>query len=440
MMTINQNAVRPELILTPFDFLEAEMPSDSDIEKAAFGIYPRQRSTSSSEETKRAAGVTLPELVRDYLLPQDAVAVGLGLAMGPGGKLARKAGAALIAGGAADEAQAGGLSALAKLRALLAREAPEQAATIREALRQSARTGNEASVVGTANIPRKSSITIGIPDTVVPNASDRAAALDYAKPGQGIIDFHTHPVGSDDARFLVRPSSTDLNYYNTNYKPGDFNDRELRTLIVQPPSLPERMPAAYSMFATDKPAVLAPRLLDTARNELGMAARKGRFKSIMDDPTFRDYFDYGGELSDLIADAAPMLMLRHRAAQGVGRHEYELSGRTLTPNPESTEANLLKRMEPTALEIFRERKYALGGLVQKYADGGLVGGDPGGSNIYNSDAMQDPASAYRFADGGQAGDVRAYADGGLVANSHTADFDPARIDAIVGELHAMNAG
>lgn len=79
--------------------------------------------------------------------------------------------------------------------------------------------------------------------------------------------------------------------------------------------------------------------------------------------------------------------------------------------------------------------FAMGGLVQKYAEGGLVG-----SNIYNSDAMQDPASAYRFADGGQAGDVRAYADGGLVANSHTADFDPARIDAIVGDLNALNAG
>lgn len=32
-----------------------------------------------------------------------------------------------------------------------------------------------------------------------------------------------------------------------------------------------------------------------------------------------------------------------------------------------------------------------------------------------------------------------YAAGGLVANSPTVDFDPARIDAIVGELHAMNA-
>jgi hypothetical protein len=256
------------------------------------------------------------------------------------------------------------VSTLKKLRDLLSREAPEQAATIREAISQSARTGNETSVVGPANLPRRSKITVGRPDTVQPNVSDRNAALDYAQPGQGIIDFHTHPYGSDDSLFLVRPSSTDLGYFNTNYKPGDFYNRELRTLIVQPPSLRDRMPAAYSMFATDKPAVLAPRLLDTARNELGMAARKGRFKSIMDDPTFRDYFDYGGELSDLVADAAPLLMLRHRAAQGVGRHEYGLSGRTLTPNPESTEANLLQRMEPAALEVLREKKYAKGGEVR----------------------------------------------------------------------------
>ena len=259
------------------------------------------------------------------------------------------------------------VSVLKKLSALLAREAPEQAGTIREAIAQSARTGNEASVVGSPNMPRKSRITLGRPDTVEPSASDRAAALNYARPGQGIIDFHTHPYGSLDpteSMFLVRPSPTDLSYFNTNYKPGDFQDRELRTLIVQPPSLRDRMPAAYSMFATDKPAILAPRLLDTARNELGMAARKGRFKSIMDDPLFREYFDYGGELSDLVADAAPLLMMRHRAAQGVGRHEYGLSGRTLTPNPEATEANLLQRMEPAALEVLREKKYAQGGAVR----------------------------------------------------------------------------
>lgn len=44
-----------------------------------------------------------------------------------------------------------------------------------------------------------------------------------------------------------------------------------------------------------------------------------------------------------------------------------------------------------------------------------------------------------FAQGGQ---VRGYAEGGQVsgANFPTGDFDPARIDTIVGELHALNAG
>jgi hypothetical protein len=90
---------------------------------------------------------------------------------------------------------------------------------------------------------------------------------------------------------------------------------------------------------------------------------------------------------------------------------------------------------------------AMGGLVQKYAEGGMVsgsqtGGGLVGSNIYNSDAKQDPASAYKFADGGFAGSVPGYAAGGQVsgANFPTDDFDPARIDAIVGDLHAMNAG
>lgn len=43
------------------------------------------------------------------------------------------------------------ISVLAKLRALLAREAPQQADVIREALRQTAQTGREHSVIGLAN-------------------------------------------------------------------------------------------------------------------------------------------------------------------------------------------------------------------------------------------------------------------------------------------------
>jgi hypothetical protein len=42
----------------------------------------------------------------------------------------------------------------------------------------------------------------------------------------------------------------------------------------------------------------------------------------------------------------------------------------------------------------------------------------------------------------QGGAVHGYQAGGAVngANSPTGDFDPARIDAIVDQLHAMNAG
>ena len=88
---------------------------------------------------------------------------------------------------------------------------------------------------------------------------------------------------------------------------------------------------------------------------------------------------------------------------------------------------------------------AIGGAVRGYAGGGLVSqpmSQPvNQANLYNSDAKQDPASAYKFADGGFAGSVPAYASGGVVsgANFPTDDFDPDRINAIVDDLHAMNA-
>lgn len=88
---------------------------------------------------------------------------------------------------------------------------------------------------------------------------------------------------------------------------------------------------------------------------------------------------------------------------------------------------------------------AIGGAVRGYAGGGLVSqpmSQPvNQANLYNSDAKQDPASAYKFADGGFAGSVPAYASGGVVTGAKfpTDNFDPARIDAIVDDLHAMNA-
>lgn len=82
------------------------MPSDRKPSGgAAFGIYPKQRAKPSSAATKEAAAKDIPELFSDFLIPKDAVDVGLMLV--PGGGALRKIGAGLIAGGAATEAEAG---------------------------------------------------------------------------------------------------------------------------------------------------------------------------------------------------------------------------------------------------------------------------------------------------------------------------------------------
>jgi hypothetical protein len=81
---------------------------------AAFGIYPRQRATPSSEETKKRAKQAA-EIGAELVFPQDAVDVGMMLV--PGGKIARKVGAALIAGGASTDADAGVLKILKKATA-----------------------------------------------------------------------------------------------------------------------------------------------------------------------------------------------------------------------------------------------------------------------------------------------------------------------------------
>ena len=79
-------------------------------------------------------------------------------------------------------------------------------------------------------------------------------------------------------------------------------------------------------------------------------------------------------------------------------------------------------------------------------------GDKRGASLYFAENMDDgkwgrPPNLYATPAAkphgreGRGGQVRGYAQGGSVtgANSPTDDFDPARIDAIVGELHAMNA-
>lgn len=251
------------------------------------------------------------------------------------------------------------ISVLAKLRALLAREAPEQAATIREALRQTAQTGREHSVVGLANEGGESMITRGGVDRVTPNAFDVKAAR-RAPGNPQIIDFHTHPSRES---FVVQPSPDDLSFYATNYPAG----RELRTLIASHPErLDPRSRASYNFFSTDNPAqVLSPLAFTNARKELQFAARPtGPLRSIQDDPVVRDYLDSGGDVGALLDDSASLLFMRYLANKGVGRHEMELGGRQAAPDPSVTDTELFRRMEGPAVEFLRSKKFNRGGLAQ----------------------------------------------------------------------------
>lgn len=252
--------------------------------------------------------------------------------------------------------------ALLKLRNLLTREAPAQADQIRDALRQTAQTGKEHSVVGLADRGKPSSITRGTTDAVTPDSGDVFNAV-YGPNDAPIVDFHTHP---DHAMSLfgIAPSQPDLKFYASQY-PIPMS-RELRTIIASPPSRTpgDRRGAAFSAFSTDRPRlVFDPRKGDAARYELQRAASKGAFKALQDDPAMRDYFDYGGDLADMVGDASPLALLRYYADKGYGRQALQLSGRQLTPHPDATDARALQIIQGPALDVLRDKKFARGGLA-----------------------------------------------------------------------------
>jgi len=327
-----------------------------DETKAAFGIYPKQRATPSSKETK-AAAAEAAKFAAEMIIPQTPMDAGLMLI--PGGKIARKAGAALI-GLDASDAEAGSLSSLMKL---ISKEAPAQAKTIREALGKAFSKDLEHSVVGSSDRGPAGSIMSGDWDSVKPNQFDIARAIKSDRP---IVDFHTHP-RAGQAAFDIAPSEGDFRFYSNEYFPGKQN-RELRTLIASPANSIDRVPSAYSFFATDNPSkVFDRRALNSAVYELQRAGSKGTFKSIMDDPRFREYFDAGGSLGDLAANIAPLSMLDLRKAQGLGRGEFQLSGRRLSAeNPRSTNKELFEAMNPAAVEFLTRKGFAEGGSVSAY--------------------------------------------------------------------------
>jgi hypothetical protein len=265
------------------------------------------------------------------------------------------------------------VSVLAKLRTLLAREAPEQAAAAREGLRRSAANNVEVSVVGAADKPIGGRITMGKTDEVSPNQRDVLNALTLAGKSP-VFDFHTHPsFGSKGAlaRFGVRPSDRDFLSWS-DYGPKLSEDRELLTLIAQAPSAKNKAPAAYNFFATNKPGVVFdPRSFENAQKELTSAARPNQaLRPLLDDPVIRAYMDRGDpseyrDLGTLLEEVSPLILLRHQATKGLGRHELDLGRlRLVQGEPEVTNAELFRRMEGPAMQVLRNKKFKQGGAVR----------------------------------------------------------------------------
>lgn len=254
---------------------------------------------------------------------------------------------------------------LAKLMMLLRREAPAQAEAALDALGRTARTGKEHSVIGNVENAPRGTITEGDPLTVAPNRVELQRVIESGRPA---LDFHTHPRLSayKDPKiaqiFDISPSTTDLGYYSWYYPDRSLYSTapELRSVIASPPGRGQR--TAYSMYVTDEPSAIKPDVAESVRQELTRAGMRGRFRPVADDPLFRDFLVGESMLGTALEDAGVLALLKHRAQQGRGRQEMMLSGRQLTADPRATNVELFRRLEPTMLDILREKKFARGGL------------------------------------------------------------------------------
>jgi hypothetical protein len=250
---------------------------------------------------------------------------------------------------------------------LLRREAPAQAEAAREALGRTVRTGKEHSVIGNVESGPRGVVTEGEPFTVAPNREDLKRVIQSNRPA---LDFHTHPradmypVGSEARMFDISPSEDDLAYYRFYYPDRSLYPTapELRTVIASPPGRGQR--TAYNLFVTNEPSSISSDVGSKVREELIEAGRRGRFRSVADDPLFRDLLVGQNMLGTALEDAGALALMKHRAQQGKGRQELLLSGRPLTSDPRATNVELFRRMEPTMMDVLREKRFARGGLNQ----------------------------------------------------------------------------
>ena len=360
---------------------------DAD-EQAAFGIYP--------SAGKRSQKSDIGDKLNASLVPQDAL--DLALTVLPFGKVGKTLAAAIISGAPA-EAQAGNMSSLLKL---VAREAPEQFQSIREALLRTFNTGLEHSVIGSTRMGGPSQVVQGVNDSVMPNRLDVVKARRNIDQS-GLIDFHTHPRQNVSvSEFKVTPSDADLqtwmSYYGGSRTAATPN--EIKTMVGSPPSRQDGVTSAYNFFATNQPnQTLNRRAYDAARYEL---QRSKSLQSLKDIPEVRQYLDTGGTLGDVLSSASPMVLQKLYAQKGLGRHDMRLSNAPVA-GPLSTESNLFDQIVNPSLEVLK---------AKRFAEGGSVAYDP-----TQVDRVINSIGTPRLAEGGS---VRAY--------------DSGRVDAILNEI------
>lgn len=320
---------------------------------AAFGVYPGMG--------KRSQKSDIGDKLNASLIPQDAF--DLATTIAPFGKVGKVLAAGILAGDPA-EAHAGNMSSLLKL---VAREAPEQFQSIRNALYRTFHTGLEHSVVGSTHMGGPSEVIQGTISSAVPNKLDIRAARRNIDQSP-LIDFHTHPSQNQAvSEFKVRPSDTDLrfwmNQYGSSYMPKWPN--EARVMVGTPANKGERTTGAYNFFATDKPAqTLNPAAYEAAKYEL---QRSKPLQTLKDNPLVGEYLDTGGDLGDLMDSASPLLLQKYFAEKGLGRHEMQLSNRPVT-SPSVTEQELFNQIANPAMEVLGSKRFesfAKGGTVHK---------------------------------------------------------------------------
>jgi hypothetical protein len=336
-------------------YKEGGSVTDPTDEKAAFGIYPNAG--------KRSQKSDIGDKLNASVIPQDAL--DLAMTIMPFGKVGKALATAVLTG-APTEAQAGNMSTLLKL---VAKEAPEQFHSIREALVKAFKTDLEHSVVGSTHMGGPSQVVSGKNSSVSPSKADIAKA--QQNMGQsGLIDFHTHPnhnFTSFKSDFRIRPSDADLQYWMSNYGNARTatTPNEIKTMIGSPPQRQDGTTSAYNFFATNKPnQTLDRRAYDAARYEL---QRSKSLQSLKDNPVVGQYLDTGGTLGDLFESASPMLLQKLYAQRGLGRHDMRLSNMP-TAGPLGTESSLFHEIANPAMEVLESKKFgsfANGGIVQQ---------------------------------------------------------------------------